>query len=130
MDDDMLDVDPVGAHMPLARFKTSTYDDDDGEEADDSDSLAAAGATKEAVMLRKSQELQHNLSLFQNMAFFGDSYDDLKTLVERIMETAVSLGEGDLRLVARAVPLWETCKEKVEKGVQLIDTIRALTLWF
>ncbi|KAJ3202815.1 hypothetical protein HDU67_000261 [Dinochytrium kinnereticum] len=69
--------------------------DEDGEDGGvDGEGDGEGGG--DVVWLRRRRELEVNLTVMQNGGFCGDSYEDLRGLVEKILETARWLSGGDL----------------------------------
>ncbi|KAJ3108215.1 hypothetical protein HDU97_001749 [Phlyctochytrium planicorne] len=79
--------------------------------------------TRDEAWSRKKRELEYNLSLLQNGSFCGDSYEDMRNLVEKIVGTAVWLSGGELGQLQTVVPIWGLYKENVEKVLQYISIV-------
>ncbi|KAJ1568570.1 hypothetical protein HK405_000473 [Cladochytrium tenue] len=68
------------------------------------------------------QELECNIALLRD-GIARDSYDDLKAITERIVETARGLGGGDLDALSYVSPAWSSAEATLDKSLKFIAVI-------
>ncbi|KAI9345123.1 hypothetical protein DFJ73DRAFT_490609 [Zopfochytrium polystomum] len=106
-----------GAPLFDDAFDTSSNSSDVGLK-----SLSTAIATVEEEWMAKKNELEYNLSLLQN-GIASDSYDDLKVITEKIVESARFVAGDDLDRLAGILHDWPTAEAALDKSMKFIGVI-------
>ncbi|KAJ3294212.1 hypothetical protein HK104_003850 [Borealophlyctis nickersoniae] len=70
----------------------------------------------------KRRELEHNLALLSS-GMRNDSYEDIRAIIQKIMNTAGWLSGGNMDQLGELIPIWKMLEQCIENVVQYIRVV-------